>query len=223
MSSMKILLIIIISIIVTLTNACTNNAIFNLNNDIYKTRLQINSENDSIYVIKANSKIKGKLESNVFKENSTFISNSGDSIPLDFHIIKPYFTGAYQYSIKNYDFLIFENSIPGASGLSANITEVTLISFINSKHTNKLSFSSFVGGASLLKFENNTFHLSIFNYSGKDKNLNDIYCRTDFLLKDREFKRDTETQSLHYILKDEKIVQSQSKIGCNTLNLPFVQ
>jgi hypothetical protein len=219
---MRLLKICLLLFFCFLTNFCSNHKTYAFNKDVYRNKLSIQSVNDSTYIIKNEGKLYGKIESKIITEKSNFISNNGDSIPLDFYLINPYLNAGYFYNFKDNDYLIFESSIPGVSGIAANITEVTILDFKYNKFINQSSYSSFCGGASLLIFSKDNIFLSVFKYIGNIDEKNDMYCKTNFILINGKFQKISGSKSQIFTQKDDRLVLTNSSVDCEGINLPYV-
>lgn len=149
-----------------------------------------------------------------------------ERINLDFYITQPYIGEVNMLHVKGMGQAIaIESFIAGASGLSANITNVSII-FIEGNFKNKaFSFSSFNiggnGGIDLLEYNNNKLVADIYQYQSTDDSNNAIYCKYLFELTPKGFiMQDVFPKCLTFSHANSSIKKYNCR--CEKLKKPYV-
>lgn len=201
---------------------CTSQDNTILNETISHKKLKCEFINNNEFYLETPILVNFKVVIDSKLEKTLLITNN-DSIKLDFYFTQLYFNGAYWVEQGINNFLILENNIPGASGLSANILEVSVITFTNNEITNVFYFNSFYAGVELLKINEAGVTVSILDFSSKDtKTGNDIYCVTEFVLKDKTLKLALENIQMCYIATENGIKEYNNNCRCIKLSTPYV-
>lgn len=180
------------------------------------TATEINND----YIINLDKSNIVKLVNDTTKTTQLVIVND-KKVNLDFYISPPYLTNAYVLDINGLGrVLALESYTVGASGLSANIINVSMI-FLDEPYLNKvLSYNSFYAGIDLLTCYDNKIYLNIYNNNGTDVNGNIIYCLNTFEFTREGFIR-KEVLKNCYVFVDNKLV-SYDDCNCTILMKPFV-
>lgn len=186
---------------------------------INKKVLTATETNDG-YIIYLDKSNIVKLVNDTTKTTQLVIAG-GKKISLNFYIVPPYLTNAYVLDINGLGrVLAFESYTVGASGLSANIINVSMI-LLDEPYLNKvLSYNSFYAGINLITCQDNKIYLNIYDYNGTDENGNIIYCLNTFEFTSDGFIRKDVLKNC-YIFVDNKLV-SYDDCNCTILKKPFV-
>jgi hypothetical protein len=175
------------------------------------------SENEYIIELDKNNSVK------IYNDltSTKLILNDNKAIDLDFTIIPPYLTNAYYSNIKNTGNVLILESYPiGASGLSANITNVNIVFLDSNLYGNVVSYNSFYGGIDLLWYNNEKLMLDIYVYNGLDSSGNIIYCRNSFEFIKQQFLK-SKIINRCYLHLDSGLYEYQD-CDCFSLKTPYV-
>lgn len=128
---------------------------------------------------------------------------------------------AYLSSIKGIGALILlEYGLYGASGKAANIIFTQAIKISDNKLIEVFKYNSFLGGADLLSYLNDTLSLRTYKFHINDRESYEYYCRTDFLYKNTFTA--IEDEGVCLVLKSDGQLKQISNCACETLTRPFV-
>jgi hypothetical protein len=148
------------------------------------------------------------------------IFEDNKKINMDFYIIEPYLTGAYLCDIKEIGRMLMLESTPvGASGLSSQITNVSLIALDKNILWEELSYNSFYGGIDLLKYQNEKLILTIYDFTGYINDYDIIYCMSTFEFTETGFI--PKKSGTCFIHTDKGLINKKDCI-CNYLETPYV-
>jgi hypothetical protein len=148
------------------------------------------------------------------------VFNDNEKIELDFFITEPYLSSAYFCKINEMgNVLILESHPVGASGLSANIINVSIIALDKNVSWKVLSYNSFYGGIDLLKYQNEKLILTIYDFNGYINYYDIIYCMTTFEFTKGGFIPTEKTDCFVYT---DSGLSNKNDCNCNYLEKTFV-
>ena len=187
--------------------------------EIRKEKLLITINNDE-YIIYIDSSSLVRVINDTSNITQLVFENN-EKIDLNFHITVPYLTSAYLCDIKKIGHVLILESTPiGASGLCAQITNVSIIALDTNNLWKVLSYNSFYGGIDLLKYQNGEIILTVYDFNGYSNNNNDmIYCMNTFEFVEKIFISKELTAC--FICTDKGLI-SKNNCSCDHLEEPYI-
>ena len=194
-------------------------SLFSCSEEIHKEKLLISSSGENYIIHLSSNKFLQIV--NDSSEVTKLVFENNEKINLDFYIIEPYLTEAYFCEIGEMGKVLILESYPvGASGLSANIINVSIIA-LDKKIFKVLSYNSFHKGIDLLKYKSNKIILTLYDFNGYDNN-NMTYCMNTFEFLKGKFILKKSKSTICYIYNGEFILNNNCNRSCGHLEEPYV-
>lgn len=191
-----------------------------IHEQIIKTKVSVVRENENLFLILLTATDTIKIISNGEKQNSMI--KARDTLNLPFFITDPYLGNIYWYKFKNsLEGLIIESKIIGASGLSSDITNVTVVFFKTMVPYKVISFNSFYKGAELIEDDNLFIKINILNFAGYSADT-PFYCLNKFYVDENFVLNRFDSIASCFIPRESGLEHYKNCEDCGKLNRPFV-
>lgn len=155
------------------------------------------------------------------EKQSTFahLGNFGSAVKLKFYISDDETVRAYLTTLNHVDVIVIESHIYEATGLSANITNMTFLD-IQEDQISKTAYSnSFFEGINSIEIIDGMIHIRVMEFDRHLPDHGSLCCKTSFFLDSSfEFIKINDTHCVVY--KDGKF-KSQEDCKCNEMQKPF--